>query len=76
MVCSSMKEVTTGLQRLQEANVRAPVTQAIDHFASTHPLPVHLGSGRNQSHIRGVSHRFRQSMTDASSDEEDNESFS
>ena len=76
MVCSSMKEVTTGLQRLQEANVRAPVTQAIDHFASTHPPPVHLGSGRNQSHIRGVSHRFRQSMTDTSSDEEDNESFS
>ena len=71
LVDSSMKEVSAGIQRLQQASAQAPLTQVIDHYASTHPPPSQPQTFQSQTFVRGVNRRQRPVLTETSSEDED-----
>ena len=70
VVQNSMKDVTTGLERLQAQSVQAPVTRVIDHYASTHPPPVQARSSLQSRITRWSSQRVRVSSDESSSDDD------
>ena len=65
-----MKDVTTGLERLQVQSVQAPVTRVIDHYASTHPPPVQARSSSQSRTARRSSQRVGVSSDKSSSDDD------